>query len=489
MPAITFMSWNVQNFGVNGNTRSNYVPLCNLIARVARVQGVDILALLELQSGGVAHLPTLAAALNAAYGGNADWYFDWIKGSLDKNIGGNPIVGAASLDWDYDHHEGYAIFWNDERNVDFTMAGTTLPCSAGVARGQANPIPARMPANILSLVVQGRTPGKLGADNWFHPPNFDPAQPTQNWGALDFLKSNTTKMGETEMGGPRRPCYFVVQLKNRGGRNNQPANCLFPMVVMHATSNGRSRQYDTQLAGFSRQLYRADSTPVGPNRAWATVDNALIAGDFNVDGNKRDDTSYDAYRVYTASFNNGGADCEPWLDLTAKVTPQTSLELNISYGSKIAIVSNSISAYYADAIDNIFYRLGNGMATVNTGPYAAVFDLLTAVMKNGALCEAAAPGVITAFYRNIIEPLLPSYPDFDDGSGTPANLSTKRRRTQGQTQLVFEVDSLMLGDIWKWRTFVLDVMKGTFTKPRTAAEFIKKFVSDHLPVTIRINFT
>src|SRR5262249_8992152 len=113
MPSLRFMSWNVQTFGDNANPRGDYAAVCNFIARAAFNQGVDILALMELRSGGVAHLGTLAAALNTAYGVNGDWYYDRIKGSVRANIGVNPIAGAADMAWDIDHHEGYAVFWNN----------------------------------------------------------------------------------------------------------------------------------------------------------------------------------------------------------------------------------------------------------------------------------------------------------------------------------------------------------------------------------------
>jgi hypothetical protein len=484
MPNITFMSWNVQEFGVNRMTRGNYVPLCNLIARVAWSQGADIFALMELERDGVAHLPTLAAALNAIYGGNADWYFDWIKGAIREGIGGNPIRGAADLDWDYDHREGYAVFWNDERNADFAMIPAVLPYSSGVTSGRLAQRPNRIPPNVLSLVLQGRKAGELKEDGWFHAPDFDPNNPDYEWPGLDFLKSNTLKQGVTEVGGPRRPCFFVLNL-TRNAPFNQPANCLFPMLVFHATANPRSREYDTQLGSYSRQLYQVDSTPTTQNPTYVTVDNALIAGDFNVDANNREEQSADAYKAYIYKWDYGGANCFGWLDVTVAPTAPTSVALTVSYASKEPILSDARTGYYKEAIDNIFFRMPkNQNMSVVVGPYQSVFDMVAAVMAGGALCHANMPGLIAAFAAPI-DQIIDKFPEADPRSATPAVLKIKR----GRDGVTVTIESILMRGIYKWPPFFGGLKNGTFPTPRTAAEFVKKFVSDHLPVTIRFTYT
>jgi hypothetical protein len=489
MPAITFMSWNIQTFGDQFTTRGNYAALCNFIARVAFNKGADILAIMELRSGGVAHLPTLAHALNITYGANADWYYDWIKGGVRTDINNNAIANAADLIFDADHHEGYAVFWNDDRNADFRMFGTGGAYSNGVQRGQVGQHPGRIPANVLNLVVEGRNPGALGNNGWFNAPDFDPVNPNQNWADLNFLNSNSNTIGNVARGGPRRPCYFVIELQNRQNPNNQPANNLVPILVFHATSNARSRQLNVQLSGYSRQLYRVDSNP--PNAAWVTPDNVFIAGDFNIDANNREElVEYDSYQVFYHFLNAGGANCNPWLDVRSvdddnqPDTPETTVQLDRPPVTGTSITSTNVQAYLNLAIDNIFYRLGANVNAVGPGVTQRVYNLLPEVI-NGNLIDGNGVLLISDFWNQVISPLLDDYPDIDPNTDTPAQPAQKRRRTGGTVNY----ESLIIGDIRNWTNFSTDLRLGAFTSARTAAEFIHKFISDHLPVTIQINFT
>src|ERR1051326_1545953 len=147
MPNVTFMAWNVEVFGDPKRTRGNYAALCNFIAQAAFNQDVDILVLMELRTGGLPHLNTLMQSLNNVYP-NGDWYYDWIKGAADPNIGNAAVAGVAQLAMDSDHSEGYALFWNDAANANFHMLGTRGAYSAGVS--SANMVaPGRIPANAL----------------------------------------------------------------------------------------------------------------------------------------------------------------------------------------------------------------------------------------------------------------------------------------------------------------------------------------------------
>src|SRR5689334_23181622 len=82
MPAIRILVWNIQDFGAAREVRGNYVAMCNFIAGVTALEQADVLVLQELKGGGVAHLPTLAAALNNRTAGA--WVHDYVRGAFSR---------------------------------------------------------------------------------------------------------------------------------------------------------------------------------------------------------------------------------------------------------------------------------------------------------------------------------------------------------------------------------------------------------------------
>ena len=489
MPDLTFMAWNIETFGDQTRPRGNYVALCNFIAHVVHNVGAAILAIMELRNSGTAYLNALAAALDNICGGT--WYYDWIKGAVDTN----PPANATHLKWDADHHEGYAVFWNDARNGDFRLFQTRGQYSNGVSRVAGGAHPGRIPGHILNLVREGRNQGNLqniGNNHyWFTAPAFDPNNPNLG-NPLNFSVSNPLNIGDVRADGPRRPCYFVVQL-NRAAPHNNAQNRLLPILVYHATSNPRSRRLNTQLAGYSRPLYQVDSTPAGLAPTWTNVNNAIIAGDFNVDANNAN--AFDAgglaqraYTVFTNSFANFGAGCNALLQ-AAPTVARTTVRLRRSNHQQIQ--GNAVNDFLGLAIDNIFYRLGPNVNLVAPGAatYPDRYDLLTNVMT-GELIDNNIPDAISDFWTVLSNQLGPlkadgnytNYPNREPNSQTPTNFS-----------------GTIIGDLENWKYFRLGLDLGEFhevaarnntnSDARAAAEFIFKTISDHLPVVIRINFT
>lgn len=479
MPQITFMSWNIQTFGDAMITRGDYTALCNFIAHVAFNQNVDVLAIMELRQLGVAHLPTLKASLNNVYGVNGvngDWYYDSIKGAVRANINGAVINDHNDLNWDSDHHEGYAVFWNNSRHADFTMLGTRNAYSNGTLPAP----PPDIPANVLSLVLEGRD--QTQQDNpWFDAPAFNPAAPNADF-PLDFLRSNPSVMFQNnaiqvERGGVRRPCYFVLNVQGRQAPNNNPANHLVPVLIYHCTSHKRSRRLNTQLAGYSRQLYQVDdnSLPANPNPNWININNAIIAGDFNIDANRRNQgelggVAYDAYTVFTNNFVAKGANCQALLDVNSidaagnPNTPKTTVQLNWPLIGGTPINSINVDDYRRLAIDNIFYRTGGAVNLVapNAAPvYEPVYDLLTALINiNGQI----APNLISNFTNwNIVFQQWQLF----------------WRILYGR---FFDDPNNFIHHLYYWQQ--LDPHEDA----RQAATFIRNYISDHLPVTIRLDF-
>jgi hypothetical protein len=117
MPAIRVMFWNIQNFGEEAGGYRARQSRIHFIARTIGQYGADIVCIQELKANAIAnyYLQTLQQELNMLPAPFNNWYYDWIKGSLAAGGGhpaNYPFNTAADLNWDAGHHEGYAVFWN-----------------------------------------------------------------------------------------------------------------------------------------------------------------------------------------------------------------------------------------------------------------------------------------------------------------------------------------------------------------------------------------
>ena len=129
MPTLRVMVWNVQNFGDAVPAKGNYAPLCNFIAYVVGNEDVDVLVMQEVRQGGIAHLETIITALDARTGG--DWYYDFIPGALSVDPNATDPSAPDHTAMDMDHHEGYAVFWNNARSNDFVLVRPAQAISRG----------------------------------------------------------------------------------------------------------------------------------------------------------------------------------------------------------------------------------------------------------------------------------------------------------------------------------------------------------------------
>lgn len=115
MPSVNVLFWNIQNFGEGTGYRARQSRLYFIAQTVFRA-GADILFIEELKQAAIngGFLNNLQLELNSLPAPYNNWYFDWIKGSL-RRVGrppNYPYNTAADLWWDDGHHEGYAMFWN-----------------------------------------------------------------------------------------------------------------------------------------------------------------------------------------------------------------------------------------------------------------------------------------------------------------------------------------------------------------------------------------
>lgn len=203
MPRINVVYWNIQNFGNSPVYKADYGPLCRFIAHVAVALQADILCIQELKgmaitAGYLSRLQQELCALPAPWN---NWYYDWIKGAV-RNDGAAvaPYATAADLDWDDAHHEGYALFWN-QNIAKFKVQAS--PPIGGVANTQSETVRSRavmfgpnygfsVPAGGIP-VPAGATPYILPAGTMAPPgiPITDPATGAVVLAAGALLGANT----------------------------------------------------------------------------------------------------------------------------------------------------------------------------------------------------------------------------------------------------------------------------------------------------------
>lgn len=475
------MVWNLQNFGDAVPAKGNYVPLCNFIAYVVNNQRADVFVLQELRQAGIAYLDQLNRALDAATGG--DWYYDHVLGALAVDPNATLPTTAANTAMDMDHHEGYAVFWNNARSAAFTVVAPPEAISQGTAPVDAG-LPGGVPANAATLVYRGRDQSAgIGHNGWFNAANFTPDAPNAN-SFLNFCQSAARiHVGDVRAIGPRRPCAFTLNL-DPANAHNTPARYLLPVIVYHATSNAMNTRINVQLSGYSRQLYQVYNPTAA---AWANVENAIIGGDFNINA-QVNNTNRDAYLVYVNGYGQGGANAGPSF-VTADnfgTSPSTTVQIR-NLHTRALITGTTPAAFRSLAIDHIFYRMPNNQPATNfNGSVVDLFDLVMNSNNYGGL-----PAIIHSFWTPIATALGAwlggdAYANFryrNDDSDTPA------RNDDGT--------GMVIGDLANWAYFVGGMTESRYHEvngmdtdddARAAAEFINKLVSDHLPTIFRFDY-
>lgn len=483
---ITFVSWNVETFGDNGDQWNaargpNYQPICDFIANVLKMVDADILAMMELRSNGFNYLPTLVASLNNKFG-VANWQYDYIPGAVAAG-NARPINAFAQLGWPIQAHgEGYALLWRNNP-AKFTMLPTRVNMSGNPIGGTSK----------IGLILNGKQ-AVFGANGWYAAPNFDPnAPPPAPWPNLDFCIPNPVHSGDTQLTLARRPCYFVIQLANTNVYNN-PAYNLFPFVVFHAPYRDRSTPWSVQLSGYSREMFQPDNTTLGI-QTLTTTNQALLSGDFNIDSNDNNNVDVGAYYSIVNTFNNGGAQCNYVTPGTTQPDNYTAVHLYTNDDPRNLITGTNSTDYRWLAIDKIFWRDINGILSSTAVPGGPVLDLIRMVMKVGntygpLVSTGALRQDIMSFWDTVFDegtsnlppyPGPPKYPYNDPQNGTPA-------KTNILDQYGFYTGPVV-PYLQDYGNFMSDLDNGYFSNARRAAEFIFDCVSDHLPVVARFRFS
>ncbi|MFM2028032.1 MAG: hypothetical protein RLZZ339_2749, partial [Cyanobacteriota bacterium] len=382
-----------------------------------------------------------------------------------------------------------------------------------------------VPQHVLSLVLSGRQ--IVGGNNVV---NYNPVG-GNNWQLLSFPST----AGALLWNGSRRPAYCTIKT------NTPPpsANKLIPITFYHAPLT--APQAAMKLCAISQPLYEAYDHTIHPlvvgaiPGAYVHNTRAIVGGDFNA----RLDPVALHYQSYTNNFGlalgvNGGAGCNNIGNPNIRVNraapavmpvfpplvgpaptvadnPENKSTVQLSHpviGGN-PVISNNIDHYRRLAIDNIFYR---GFMAVQAPRHrfratlvggvqqqfqADLYDLVRAVSQTIPPGTVAAPlgappdnffippGIIMAFGG------LPVFPLLGMLAVPPVGLNSVLNPLQLQADIAAGVFQTPPGGDPPLPAGVAYAgplpLPAVITPQRRAAEFIKLFVSDHLPVIFEMN--
>lgn len=474
MPSIRFMAWNIQNYGQNtvyAQLRKgvNSVLLNNFIAAIVQELDIDILGIMEVMPTAQPHLDNLLTALNSDPNLLApDWVYDWIKGSVHVAPPPGNVNAPNTLSWrsgvTAPRQEGYALFWRNGL-PSFSMIGAAQPMSEGIwfdVNGPPIAIANSLSLSLTGRPIQGR--GGRSAPRAVH--GFQIATVGANWDDA-YFPDTARVLGNWAVywEWARRPCYCIIEMPIPGATNRQK---LCPIMLYHSPSYRSLSQSGTFIAGLSQELYAVHDLD-GNNLPTGNLiyhDKVIAAGDYNVPTyGWMWDQSYQSFHGAFAANNTAGANCLSIANPNNYI--KTTVQLNQHQNGQFngpPIVSANIDDYYALPIDDLFWR---GL-TLNpaANPSTYVFTVPEAVMNQGELTGAPVQGYF---------PWLQSLRNVSLAQGWGVDPNFGPRLANGNPAFSFMTN---------WNSFYQDLQNGDFTTARSAAEFAREFVSDHLPLVI-----
>lgn len=464
MPQITVAIWNIQEFGSNREWKRGFssVFLNNFIAALLEHLDVDVLAMME-----VLHVaaPSLASLQEQLAARDPAWRYDWIKGALREE---NP-ANADDLSWSsgvgYPRQEGYALFWK-HGNPSFTVLDATAPVSEG------SPFPPAV-SHKINLVTHGlefsSQNGIWGVRQGYVAGSPFPvvgAHMAHEWPRLNFISVSHGDPLTPLLRFTRRPAFTILRLHDDGGGE---LDC--PLLWFHAPSRPPRNATATGISGLSRELFVVPRIVPG-GLAFDYTHAVIAGGDFNLAMPEAPAPIGEEYERYTRGFADnplGGAACD--VGLQPRGEARTTVQLNEQGPGGLfngpRILSNQVEAYLHSTIDQIFHRIP---APINVAG-CSVVELVQLVMN-------PPPAIRQAIQQ--FHPLLMGAQVVAWNSGGWVDLNGPGPiGADGNPAYPL---------IHRWDEFIAGVAAGAFATARTAAEFIHIFISDHLPVAIRLNW-
>ena len=172
---------------------------------------------------------------------------------------------------------------------------------------------------------------------------------------------------------------------------------------------------------------------------------------------------YDFFNTMDGAKYAGGANGTEVYDYQAPV--RTTVQINsFQHGlfNGPPIASPAVGNYYFSSIDNMFQR---GL-TLQAATEYFVVDLLTEVMGAHADMVAGVQGYLPGLHATAV--------------GAPGGINAN-------TGPLDAFGNPLFGFFTDWNVFAGGLVNGQFPTARSAAEFVRMFVSDHMPVVIGFN--
>ncbi|WP_440135018.1 hypothetical protein [Chitinophaga sancti] len=380
--------------------------------------------------------------------------------------------------------------------ANYTLpAAYTLPANGAVV----------VPQHAISLVLTGRPYLPNGANA-----NFVPAA-VNNWSLLRFADGIGALYGHPRL--TRRPATCTVRVSTGGAAAAE----LIPITVYHTPLNAPG-MVGMAMASNCRSLYQAyDHTIPG----YIDCNRAIIGGDFN----KRLNPAAGHFRAYTDNFNMGGAGCNqvlgavttpnirvnaPFVPLPAPVYPplpavptaannpnNKSLILLRQNFTGPHVLSNNIDHFRSSAFDNVFYR-GFTPLQVPNHAFGNLYFLPAAV--SGTVPQAPNFYIPAAIIQGFLQ-----LPVFHPGGAAIPVAPVAIPNVRNPATLLADIQAGGFGSAAAGQAGPVAVTgiaapaagAGPYAGPvplpvvippqRRAIEFVKLFVSDHLPVIFEMN--
>ena len=481
MQNIRVMSWNVQNFGqttLKDQQRKglNSQFLAQFIGYAVQIKEIDILGVMEVMPDSQTHLDNVLISIVAATEDNT-WCYDWIKGSVEQGVaeGEQYVTTPGDLTWrsgsNAPGQEGYAIFWRNGSQA-FDMLPARRAMSQG-ARRMTNYKPTSPPvANAVSLSLEGRRTDRTQRTkrlsdgttirSWvpgLAASGFQPAGPWQ-WETSFYSYAGGAYDQFVYWARSRRPAYCAIRISADGGTQDY----VIPIMFFHAPSRYRPARWSTYISGLAQELYVNRQA----NGALTYHDNAIAAGDYNTEVHEpnRWDLDYGSFHNPFGAAATAGANCTPLYDFGTSANYKTTVQLNHLVAGRFtgkAIESTSIADYYKKSIDEMFHR---GLELTPNGENFYLWPVPAEVMANGSMV-----GAPVQVYANNLQSILDT--SVQSGWGVDPDYGPKD-----------EAGDYIFPFLTDWTTFYAGVQAGTLTDARSAAEFVREFVSDHFPIVI-----
>lgn len=472
MAQRTVLIWNIQTFGRPVYGASQDTIRANYIDILAKATNADVIIIQEFMKGGQPQLAQIMPLLGA------NWYFDWIPGSISSHLGwpnrqGNPFMEKNRLyfnDLDFMHHsEGYAVLfrYNTLEGFQPGCSEQSQPFSEALAhphaRGTQKPGYISLCAFGLPPVLKlhHEPPLQANVTDRYQPALF-PIQPCKTPSKSDI---HPTAELQHLLGlyGMRHPCWVKV----RG------ANTTVPIVVYHAPVEPNfGSVLGTCSCGLLTQVQGIpQNTPQIPQ-----FPHLVVGGDFNVVSYNLDDAFL--------NFTN----CNMYPGTRVGMTPIK--QHNHGYCSSMVhyahgvsnegplYASQNLDDFYQRPRDQIFYRFNDttlpNQPKVTLGQpnpfvqspnqqqnqFSGVIDVLRAHINNtGGIQDSIRNN---RAIRGSLEHIL--------------NNGLLPQNVQGDPNLVAALGELINNQPGPGGPAPI--------APQTAATFYRLFISDHAPLLI-----